>query len=139
MNPAECICFRLRKAARVASRAYDEALAPVGLRNTQFALLALLQSRGDLPLTELAEAAVMERTTLTRNLKPLQRDKLVTSEPGDDRRQRIVRLTARGKAKVKAALPYWSAAQVRQSELLGERRKERLMRDLQFAAGEHGD
>jgi DNA-binding MarR family transcriptional regulator len=138
MDPGDCICFRLRKAARAASRAYDEALAPVGLRNTQMALLGLLLARGDLPVSELAEQAVMERTTLTRNLAPLERDGLVTSGPGEDRRQRIVHLTARGRSKLQAALPLWKKAQARQSRLLGSSRKERLMRDLRVAAGENG-
>ena len=85
-----------------------------------------------------AEAAVMERTTLTRNLAPLERERLVTSGPGADRRQRIVHLLPRGKRKLDAALPLWRLAQKRQSDRLGERRKERLLRDLRFAAREDG-
>ena len=134
MDPMDCVCYRLRRAARATSRAYDEALAPVGLRSTQLGLLGLLHARGALPLSELAEALVMERTTLTRNLKPLERDKLVASAPGQDRRQRIVRLTTRGEKKLAEALPLWRKIHAWQSERLGPRRKERLMRDLRFVA-----
>ena len=134
-SASDCICFNLRKAARAASRTYDEALAPSGLRNTQFSLLALLAGNGPLPVTELAEIAVMERTTLTRNLRLLERDRLVASESGEDRRQRIVRLTPQGRARLDAALPLWRKAQQRESDRLGKRRKERLLRDLSFAAG----
>ena len=66
-----CAHASLRKAMRVVSQAYDAALKPSGLRATQFTLLAVLARAGDMPLTKLAEILVMERTTLTRNLKPL--------------------------------------------------------------------
>ena len=133
-RPIDCICFNLRKAARAASRAYDEALAPAGIRNTQLSLLALLQGAGRLSVRELADLAVMERTTLTRNLKLLERDGLVQSAPGADRRQRILQLTAAGRRMLETALPLWRKAQRAESERLGKARKERLLRDLTFAA-----
>ncbi len=98
----------------------------------------VIQALGLPSLTELAEAAVMERTTLTRNLRLLEREKLVASGPGEDRRQRIVRLTARGKTRLEAALPHWHTAQERMSERLGKTRRERLLRDLRFATGGSG-
>ena len=134
MDARDCICFHLKKAARAAARAYDDALAPAGLRNTQFALLALLDGYGALPVSRLAELAVMERTTLTRNLTPLERQKLVASGPGEDRRQRIVRLTAKGRKKLAEAQPLWRRAQKQQVERLGATRKDRLLADLRFAA-----
>ena len=67
---AACACANLRKAARVVTQAYDKALKPTGLRATQFTVIATLATEGDAPLTRLAEALVMDRTTLTRNLKP---------------------------------------------------------------------
>ncbi len=66
-----CTCANLRKAARAVTQVYDQALRPTGLKATQFTMLATLSNRGDLPLSRLAEALVMDRTTLTRNLKPL--------------------------------------------------------------------
>ena len=132
--PNECICFHLRKAARAASRTYDEALAEVGIRNTQFSLLAIVNELEPVGVTEIADVAVMERTTLTRNLALLEREKLVTSAAGEDRRKREVSLTKRGRAKLKAALPVWRRAQRQMTEELGTARKERLVRDLEFTA-----
>lgn len=131
-QPIDCICFSLRRAARLASRSYDAALAPVGLRNTQFSLLCVIEARGPLPLTELADLAVMERTTLTRNLRLLEKQKLVRSSPGEDKRQRVIQLTSQGRKTIQAALPAWRAAQKGLSGQLGKTRKQRLMDDLRF-------
>src|SRR5688572_31775668 len=79
-----CTCFNLRKAARAVTQLYDDILRPSGLRATQFSLLMLIRGAGRLQLTELAEAAVMDRTTLKRNLALLEREGLVRIEPGDD-------------------------------------------------------
>jgi DNA-binding MarR family transcriptional regulator len=133
-TPADCVCFRLRRAARAASRAYDELLAPSGIRVTQFSLLSVLNSLGPLTVTELAEVAVMERTTLTRNLRVLERQNLVARKPGQDRRQRVISLSKHGRATLKAATPLWREAQKRMVAGLGAPRKQRLLRDLAFTA-----
>ena len=133
-TPPDCVCFNLRKAARAVSRIYDEALAEVGLRNTPFTLLYILHDRGPLAVTDVAELAGMERTTLTRNLRPLELDRLITSEPGEDRRVRVLSLTVRGRKTVKSALPAWRKAQSQALAHLGDARGERLLRDLRHAA-----
>ena len=96
LDMSACTCANLRKAARVVTQAYDSALQPVGLKATQLTVLATLANRGDMPVTRLAEALVMDRTTLTRNLKPLERQGLVRIEQEADQRVRKVNLTAMG-------------------------------------------
>ena len=72
LDPANCTFANLRKASRTVSQAYNDALRPAGLKATQFTLLATLNKRGEVSVSELAAALVMDRTTLTRNLKPLE-------------------------------------------------------------------
>jgi len=107
----KCTCGNLRKAARVVTQRYEAALQPTGLKATQFTLLATLANRGDLPLTHLAEVLGMDRTTLTRNLKPLVGKGLVSVENAQDQRVRQIKLTAKGSKAFKNALPHWEAVQ----------------------------
>lgn len=112
---------------------YDRALRPVGLRVTQFSILGKLREQGPIPLTELAEELVIDRTTLTRNLELLRRQGLTTSRPGADGRVREISLTRRGNALLEQAYPYWEEAQRRVEEALGENRVRRLFADLDRA------
>jgi DNA-binding MarR family transcriptional regulator len=127
---AACTCANLRKAARVVTQAYDAALQPDGLKATQFTLLAVLAKRGDAPLTRLADALVMDRTTLTRNLKPLIRKGLIRIENEQDRRVRKVSLTEAGRRVVEDARPRWEQAQSRIVEGLGQARWSGFLEDL---------
>lgn len=129
-----CTCFSLRKAARAATQLYDDALRPSGLRATQFTLLALLAGHGAMPIGELAEASVTDRTTLTRNLALLERRGLVRMEPGDDARVRLAAITARGEKALAEALPLWRRAQAAVEEQLGTARITRLVADLGHTA-----
>lgn len=108
---ASCICLNLRKAARAVTQLYDDALRPSGLRATQFSLLAAVDLAGPVPVTGLAEALVMDRTTLTRNLGTLARDGMVAIRAGRDRRTRLVELRPRGRTALRRALPLWERAQ----------------------------
>jgi DNA-binding MarR family transcriptional regulator len=110
---AFCTCATLRKAARVVTRAYDAALKPAGVKPTQFNLLATLARRGDLPLTKLADALVMDRTTLTRNLKPIAAKGWIFIGQEDDQRIRQIGLTDKGRHVFKTALPHWKKVQAR--------------------------
>ena len=92
-----CTCFKLRKATRALSRVYDQHLAQAGLKTTQYSVL-VNAGRGALPLVELADKLGLERTTLTRNLKPLIEAGWIVLAPGADARQRIVTITAAGRA-----------------------------------------
>ena len=112
---------------------YDEFLRPVNLRSTQFSLLGLLAHMGTMRITALADAAVMDRTTLTRNLDPLERDGLVRIRPGEDARVREVTLTPAGRDRLLAALPMWETAQKELTEKLGAARSHRFLADLTAA------
>jgi DNA-binding MarR family transcriptional regulator len=112
-----CICSSLRKAARVASRRYDDALRPAGLRITQFDVLSTVWQLKQAILTVLAKELVLERTSLARELSTLERDGLVRIEVGTDPRTRVVSLTSSGTALVEFALPLWQSVQ---NEVLGD-------------------
>ena len=127
---AICTCFNLRKAARAVTQLYDAALGPSGLRATQFSLIAALGVRGAPTISQLAKAMVMDRTTLTRNLKPLEKQGLVAVVAGEDRRTRHVRLTPSGHEVLTAALPLWRHAQGEIDARLGAARRGRLLVEL---------
>ncbi len=128
-----CTCLNLRKATRAVTQFYDDVLRPTGLRMTQFSLLMLIRGAGRVRITDLAEAAVMDRTTLKRNLALLERDGLVRIEPGDDARVREVVLTKMAETRLVAAFPYWERAQTRITGKLGQGRADRLLGDLAAA------
>ncbi len=126
-----CTCASVRRAARAVTRLYDAALRPAGLKATQFTVLAALAERGELPLTRLAAALEMDRTTLTRNLRPLVARGLIEAGRDDDRRVRRLRLTDEGARTFERALPRWRDAQSRIVGALGDGRWTELLRDLE--------
>jgi len=118
-----CSATALRKASRRLAQLYDEALAPCGLKSTQYAILNELVRCGDAPPTMQALAAllVMDRSTLGHNLRPLERDGLLGLIPGDDdKRRRHVALSAEGKALAREAKKLWQVAQRRFHDVFGE-------------------
>ena len=125
-----CTCFHLRKASRVVTQLFDEEMHASGLRGTQFTLLVAIALSGTASITELAETLVTDRTTLTRNLKPLEHQKLLSIMAGADRRTRAVTLTAKGQEKLSQALPLWTQAQKRVVSHLGLSRWDSLMKNL---------
>jgi DNA-binding MarR family transcriptional regulator len=106
-----CVCSQVRRLARKLSSLYDTLLSPEDLTITQYSLLANIERAGLLSHTVLAEKVGMERTTLTRNLRPLTRAKWVTAATGKDRRQHLLQLTAAGRRKLVRCLPLWEEAQ----------------------------
>ena len=116
-----CTALRLRKAARRVSLIYDRHLEPHGLSITQFGLLAQVERLDGIGIGELAEKLVMDPTTVTRNLRPLQRRELVAfaADPNDKRARRL-HLTAEGRAALKGAKPGWSKAQREVEAALGD-------------------
>ena len=119
----ECNCFAVRAAARHVSQSYDQFLAPTGLRTTQFSMLAKLKRKGPLTINTLAEDMAMDRTTLGRNILPLERDGLIRIEPSaSDRRAKELHLTKAGEKRLQAALKGWSQAQARFETVFGAKR-----------------
>jgi DNA-binding MarR family transcriptional regulator len=126
-NPAGCNCLALRQAARHVSQFYDQFLVGRGLRATQYSILARLHRRGPTSINALAAALVMDRTTLGRNILPLQRDGLVAIRPGRaDRRSKEVHLTKAGAARFRAAAKDWRQAQTRFEAAFGGKRAKAL-------------
>ena len=126
-----CAVFNLRKASRVVTQLYEEIMKPSGILPTQFTLLVASRAWGPITISSMAEALVMDRTTLTRNLKPLEREGLLSVSPGkDDQRAREVSLTSKGLKQLKQALPLWNEAQRKIKQSLGTSRLDQLLRDL---------
>jgi DNA-binding MarR family transcriptional regulator len=114
-----CVCSTLRRATRAVTAMYDAALAPSGLRITQFSVLVVLGRLGPLPVTRLAAEVALDRSTMGRNLDPLERRGLVRIKAGDvDQRERVAHLTAAGERAIETARPHWRAAQERIATLV---------------------
>lgn len=126
IQPSPCICVNLRRASRAITELYDRALAPSGLKVTQYALLRAVFRAGTVTITDLAERVALDRTTLSRNLAPLQRRGLVRVSSGADKRVRQVSLAPGGQRAMERALPLWQQAQAQVRERLGASGIERL-------------
>ena len=122
-EPEPCNCFAVRSAARHVTQLYDRFLAPVGLRVTQFFILAMLKRRGAQTINALAEDMVMDRTTLGRAIQPLERDGLIRINPvPSDRRAKELHLTKAGEQRLHAAHEAWARAQARFEGVFGSKR-----------------
>jgi DNA-binding MarR family transcriptional regulator len=126
----ECTLLGIRQASRAITQIYDAAFAPIGLKGNQFTLLAAISKMGEPTITRLGEGLVTDRTTLTRNLAPLERAGLVRVEVGADRRSRIVTVTPRGSERLARAYPLWKRAQARVIEAMGKSRWRGLLDHL---------
>lgn len=126
-----CTAQNLRKATRAISGLFDEAMRPTGLRVSQMGLLVALALAEEATVSKLAGLLDLDRTTMTRNLGPLERQGLVASETGDDARHRVLHLTEEGRAVLGAALPIWERVQARVVRGLGDARWRGLLRDLE--------
>jgi DNA-binding MarR family transcriptional regulator len=133
MGPAPrggCTCGSLRKASRRISQFYDGALAPVGIKSTQFSILSEIERcsiEGRVTMCELAVAMVMDRSTLGHNLRPLQRDGLLTLRlVQDDKRKRHVELTRKGQWLLHRAQRLWRHAEGRFENIFGRRKAAEL-------------
>jgi DNA-binding MarR family transcriptional regulator len=132
----ECNCFAVRSAARHVTQLYDQFLAPVGLRTTQYSILAKLKRSGALTINALADAMVMDRTTLGRAIQPLERDGLIRIGPVlSDRRAKQVELTKAGAARLQAGGAAWSKAQARFEASFGAKRAAELRALLRAVVG----
>lgn len=133
-RPEECNCLAVREAARRITQFYDQFLASCGLRTTQYSILARLRRLGPMTINALAADLVMDRTTLGRNILPLDRDGLIAIEKDRrDRRSKVLRLTEAGVVRLQAAVGRWAEAQ-REFELAFGAKRTADMRALLFAA-----
>jgi DNA-binding MarR family transcriptional regulator len=114
-----CLCLHLQRSARVVARRFDDALRPLDLTNGQFSLLMSLNRPEPARMRSVAELLAMDRTTLTANLKPLERRGLlkVVVDP-NDKRSRLLTLTSKGRALLVAAMPTWKRVHAELDELL---------------------
>jgi DNA-binding MarR family transcriptional regulator len=129
-QPDTCYCAAARKTARLLSRVYDRHLASADMTMPQFSLMLLIARAGEITAAELAEKLGMDRTTLVRALKPLQRDGLVVDRrAGPKTRQLVYTLSEKGTAKVGEAMPLWLAAQREIETQMGTQRAEKLRED----------
>ena len=127
-----CMGMRVRSAARIVNNHYDEHLKPSGLKGTQFSLLNMIYLNSGATISKLAALLMLDRTTLNRNLKPLERRGLIQSLKGRDQRTRTLDLTPRGADVLQQALPLWLDAQAAVIDTLGHR-VQRLSDDLKEA------
>ena len=121
---SSCTCGSLRKASRRISQFYDTALAPVGIKSTQYSILSEVDRgsrEGPFTMCELAAAMVMDRSTLGHNLKPLERDDLVVLKlSADDRRRRYVELTRKGRLLLRKSRHLWQHAESHFESIFGK-------------------
>jgi DNA-binding MarR family transcriptional regulator len=138
----DCLCFQLRRAARLVTEVYDDEVGLAGLSIAQFALLARLERLGEATQTEVAEHLTLDPTTLTRTLTPLVAKGFITKDRGAaDGRARYLQLTAEGMARLRAARPQWRAAQEKLKKALGDntwRSLHGLLKDVAGVCGEMG-
>src|SRR5206468_7861792 len=122
-GPEQCNCLAVRQAARHITQFYDQCLAPSGLRTTQFSILVKLKRKGPMTINALAADLVMDRTTLGRNILPLERDGLITIEPvASDRRSKELHVTKAGDKRFEAPRQQWMQAQARFESAFGNNR-----------------
>ena len=126
MPSERCLCIDLRAAAQKLTQSYDEAMAPSGISVTQFSQLNLIRTMDAPTLTELAEASELERSTLGRNLKVLEKMGLITTKVGSDARSKTIHLSRKGLNTFKRAAPMWFAAQRELLDRLGMEKREEL-------------
>jgi DNA-binding MarR family transcriptional regulator len=126
-----CNCFAIRQAARHVTKLYERHLADVRLTSAQFSILGALGEGGPMIMADLASVLVMDRTTLLRAMKPLQREDLLKStSSAEDPRQLVFALSAAGERKLKQALPLWNKAQEEFEAEVGAREATQLRRSL---------
>ena len=132
--PENCVCFNLRRATRLVTQFYDAEMRRHGIRPTQGTILLALQAKESWGMAELSDWLGVERTTLVRNLRPLQRDGLVRAIGGGRGHRVELAITAKGRRQVEKLTPAWKSAQNAAVKTLGKERWSSILRDLATAA-----
>jgi len=127
---AACTCFNTRKLSRVITHVFDEAFKKIGFRGTQFTPLIMIFARGPVTVNKLSEYLVMDRTTLGRNLKPLERDGLIQIKQGLDKREKLISITDKGKKLLTKAFPVWQETQKKILGEIGENKWQDMLMDI---------
>ncbi|MGB7127440.1 MAG: MarR family winged helix-turn-helix transcriptional regulator [Methylovirgula sp.] len=131
----DCNCLAVRQAARHVTQFYDQFLAPIGLRTTQYSILGKLKRAGTMTINAMAAELVMDRTTLGRNILPLQREGLLAVRPGKtDRRSKELQLTELGRERYEAGAARWVEAQCQFESTFGDKRAAELRALLRAVA-----
>ncbi|HEY6245878.1 MAG TPA: MarR family winged helix-turn-helix transcriptional regulator [Pyrinomonadaceae bacterium] len=135
MSAAEnCVCFNLRWVTRAVTQFYDAEMRRHGIRPTQGSILLALQAKDNWTMADLSDWLGMDRTTLVRNLKPLQRDGFVTTTGGGRGNLVELTLTAKGRKQIAKLTPAWKSAQRAAVKTLGKKRWSEILSDLETAA-----
>ena len=129
-----CVCFNLRLVTRVVTQFFDAEVRPHGIRSTQGSILLVLTTKDRCSMAELSEGLGLERTTLLRNLRPLQREGFVRADGGGRGGRVELAITAKGRKQIEKLMPAWRAAQNAAVKTLGEQRWSAILADLQTVA-----
>lgn len=129
-----CVCFNLRRVTRIVTQFFDAEMRRQGIRSTQGTILSALHGAGTSTMAELGEFLGMERTTLLRNLRPLQRDGFVSIDGGGHGGPVELSLTAKGRKQIEKIAPAWETAQRTAVQVLGEERWTALIADIDKVA-----
>jgi DNA-binding MarR family transcriptional regulator len=129
-----CVCFNLRWVTRAVTQFYDAEMRRHGIRPTQESILASLQTKNSWNMAELSDWLGMDRTTLVRNLRPLQRDGFVKSVGGGRGNRVELTITTKGRKQIEKLTPAWKSAQNAVVKTLGEKRWSAILSDLEAAA-----
>lgn len=128
-----CVCFNLRRVSRAVTQFYDAELRRHGIRPTQTPILTALAAKSSWNMEDLSAVLGMERTTLVRNLRPLQREKWVAVAGGGRGSKVALSITARGRQELEKFAPAWRSAQRAIVQTLGEERWSSVLADLERA------
>ena len=129
-----CVCFNLRRVTRAVTQFFDAEMRRHGIRPTQGTILLALNAKESWTMAELSDCLGLERTSLVRNLQPLQRDGLVQINGGGRGRLVELAITAKGRKQIEKLAPAWKSAQSAAVKTLGEKRWSALLSDLETAA-----
>ena len=131
----DCVCARVRKASRAMTAIYDRFLSPADLRVTQFSLLNNIKRLEQATITELSERMLMDKTTLARNVRLLEKKGLIRTKTGKDRRFKEISVTRKGANSLAMARPLWVQAQKYVVTNMGKNRMDQLIADLSELSG----
>ena len=129
-----CVCFNLRRVARVVTQFFDAEMRRHGIRPTQGSILVSLKAKDSWSMAELSDWLGMDRTTLVRNLQPLQRDGFVKAVGGGRGNRVELTITTKGRKQIEKLTPAWKSAQSTAVKTLGEKRWSAILSDLETAA-----